>query len=141
VGVEYEFVLIHKNAVDDQSKQDIESTTNSTDDLNLESPSKMGKLKKGAYKFASGVKAAFKTASSLLPSFSKTEPHKEKKTHSYIFSVSDKGIDAKGKPRQSLSTTRLIRDVDIKNCDSVSISVTPKNCYLSKSHLFVRYDI
>jgi len=99
VGVEYEFVLTHKNAVDDQSKQEIESTTNSTDDLNLESPSKMGKLKTKAYKIASGVKAAVKKAGSLLPSFSKTEPHKEKKTHSYIFSVSEKGIDEKGKPR------------------------------------------
>ena len=89
----------------------------------------------------SGVKAAVgKTIGSVLPTFSKTRRHIQvERKHSHTIVVSRKGIDEKGNPRQSVSTTYLIRHVDIDKCDSVSISVTPKNCCLSEAHLFVRF--
>ena len=94
----------------------------------------------GVKAVGSGIKAVGKTIGSMLPTFSKTRRHIEvERKHSHTIVVSRKGIDEKGNPRQSLSTTYLIRHVDIDKCDSVSISVTPKNCRLSKAHLFVRF--
>ena len=114
----------------------------------METPGKKSIAKKIAGKVGnmadtvfSGVKAAGKAIGNILPTFSKTRRHIErKKTHSHTIFVSKKGIDKKKRnPRQSLSTTYVIRHVDIDKCDSVSISVTSKSCRLSKAHLFVRY--
>ena len=149
VIIAYKFV-IYKNKEakeDDRLQEDTEPAINSTEDVNLESPSKpntsiarqfVGKV---ADKFASGVKAVGKTIGNVLPTFSKTPHHIEvkRRTHSHTIVVLRKGVDKKGNPRQSLSTTYLIRHVDIEKCDSVSISVTPTNCRLSKAHLFVRF--
>ena len=108
-----------------------------------ESPSRKG----GARQFigkvgkmvVSGVKTVGKNTIGRV--FSKTEHrHPEiKRTHSYQITVSNKGVDEKGNLRQSLSTTYLIRHVDIDKCDSVSISVKPINCQLAKAYLFVRF--
>ena len=109
----------------------------------MESPSKKGTstARQVVGKIFSGVKAVGKTIGNVLPTFSKTHHQIEvkKRSHSHKIVVSRKGIDKKGNPRQSLSTTYLIRHVDIDKCDSVSISVTPTNCHLNKTHLFVRF--
>ena len=96
---------------------------------------KVGKM------FVSGMKTVGKhTIGKVL---SKTEHrHLEiKRTHSCQINVSNKGIDGKGNLRQSLSTTRLIKHVDIDKCDSISISIKPRKCHLAKAYLFVRFDI
>ena len=139
--IEYEFAT-YKNKEGDQSSEDKTAHTEDKD----ESPSskkgiagqfigKVGKM------VASGVKTAHKyTIGRVL---SKTEHrHLEiKRTHSCQINVSNKGIDGKGNLRQSLSTTRLIKHVDIDKCDSISISIKPRNCHLAKAYLFVRFDI
>ena len=107
-----------------------------------EPPSKKGIAEKFFGKVgqvASNVKAA--VGKTIRKVFSKTENRQleTKKTHSYQIRMSDKGIDKKGNMRQSLSTTYLIRHVDIDKCDSVSISVKPIKCKLAKAYLFVRF--
>lgn len=154
VEIECEFV-IHKNK-DYNLQQDTETTANSTNDVNLESPSEKGSVKKfvgkmadkitsGAKAVSSGVKAVGKTIGSVLPinKLTKTKPLYEKKwicppAGNKCF-ASEKGTDKKGNPIKPLITTRLIRHVDIAECNSVSISVKPKNCHLTEPHLFVRF--
>ena len=141
VLIEYEFVT-YKNKEGDHSQEDnAEPTTNTEDDE--DSQSKKG----GARQFlgkvgkmvVSGVKTVGKnTIGKVL--FKAAHRHLEiKKRQSCQIIVSDKGIDKNGNLRQSLSTTRLIRHVDIDKCDSVSISIKLKNCHLAKAHLFVRF--
>lgn len=144
--------------LDDQSLENIEATANNSKVDDLESPSKMTKLQWLAEKAGKAVKtvgkAAEKVGKAAVSSakavgkaittnpFSKTKNHCNKITrrHSYSITVTDKGIDQKkGIPRQLLSTTYLIRHVDIDKCDSVSISFETKNCHLSKAYLFVRF--
>ena len=135
--------LTASNEVDNLKSPNEENGAGQAD--NLESPNKKsiagqlkGKFEKIADKFASGVKTVGKTISNV---FSKTDHcHLEiERAHSYKILVSKKGIDKKGNPKQSISTTRLIRHVDVNKCDLVSISMTPQNCHLTKAYLFVRY--
>ena len=133
----------------DHSQEDTEPAVDSTKDVNLESPSKkntstarqfFNKIASGVKAVGSSAKAVGKTISKILPTFSKTSRHVEvERKHSHTIVVSRKGIDKKGSPRQSLSTTYLIRHLNIDQCDSVSILVTPTNCRLSEAHLFVRF--
>ena len=140
VIIEYEFTT-YKIKEGDYSQEDSAEPTAYTED-EQESPSKKGiagKLIGKVGQVASNVKAA--VGKTILKVFSKTEHrHLEtKRTHSCQIKVSDKGIDEKGNLRQSLSTSYLIRHVDVDKCDSVSISVKPKNCQLAKAYLFVRF--
>ena len=132
----------------DHSQEDTKPAVDSTKDVK-ESPSKkntstarqlLNKIASGVKAVGSGAKAVGKTIGKILPTFSKTSRHVEvERKHSHTIVVSRKGIDKKGNPRQSLSTTYLIRHVNIDQCDSVSISVTPTNCRLSEAHLFMRF--
>lgn len=141
VTIKYEFT-IYKN---DHSEEDIKPTAESIEgiDVTEESPSKKSSARQALGKMVDTVASGVRTVASktIGKVFSKTEHrHIEiKRTHSYQVVVSKQGIDEKGKLRQSLSTTCLIRHVDIGKCDSVSLSVTPKDCQLSRAHLFVRF--
>ena len=120
-----------------------------TGNAKLESPSKTntsitgiigkaaGLASSAKNKLASGVKAVKATIGKV---FSKSQPHIEfEKLGSYTVVVLKNGTDKMGNPRQFLTATYLIRHVDIKKCDSVSISISSKYCDLSKAHLFMRF--
>ena len=137
VIIEYEFAT-YKNKEGDRLSED---KTAHTEDKDESPSSKKGIAGQLFGKVVSGVKTAHKYTIGRV--FSKAEHHHLviKRTHSCQINVSNKGIDGKGNLRQSLSTTRLIKHVDIDKCDSISISIKPRNCRLAKAYLFVRFDI
>ena len=133
--------MTYKNKEGDHTQEDNAEPAEAGNTENEEkSPSKKGVARQFIGKIGKMVVSGVKTVgkNTIGRVFSKTERH-YLKTHSYQIRVSDKGIDEKGNLRQSLSTTYLIRHVDIDKCDSVSISVKPKDCKLAKAYLFVRF--
>ena len=136
VIITYEFAT-YKNKEGDHLQEDITELTPNTEDKE-ESPNKKGKAKQFMEKVGKMVASRVKTVGKV---FSKAVHHhlEIKKFHSCQINVSNKGIDEKGNLRQSLNTTRLIRHVDIDKCDSISISVKPNNCNLTKAYLFARF--
>ena len=158
VTIRYKFV-IYKNKKDkgdhSQDVATVEETVDKTAEetvtgnSKLESPSKTNTSITGIIgraadlvssakkKVASGVKTVGKTLGNV---FSKSQPHIEfEKLGTYTVVVFKNGTDQKGNSRRFLTTTYLIRHVDIKKCDSVSISIFSKYCDLSKAHLFMRF--
>ena len=133
--------MIYKNKEGDHSQEgNAEPAAAANTENEEESPSKKGGARQFIGKIGEMVVSGFKTVgkNTIGRVFPKTE-HRRLKTHSYQITVLNKGIDEKGNLRQSLSTTYLIRHVDIDKCDSVSISVKPINCKLAKAYLFVRF--